>query len=152
MTKSINRYFLSVFALTALLFVAACGSAAAPDPGNTTETSNSTSEQPASVSTGDTKDTEMDQPKDQGATPAEGTMDGTTQGTAQVATEGTTEGTRGGTTGRNYGRNYGKHRYRNRRRNNSRGLSRRRGSRNSAHQGHFPPFRGRGHWRPGSRD
>ena len=149
MTKSINRYFLSVFALTALLFVAACGSAAAPDPGNTTETSNSTSEQPASVSTGDTKDTEMDQPKDQGATPAEGTMDGTTQGTAQVATEGTTEGTRGGTTG---GRNYWKHRYRNRRRNNSRGLRRRRGSRNSAHQGHFPPFRGRGHWRPGSRD
>ena len=97
MTKSINRYFLSVFALTALLLVAACGSAAAPDPGNTTETSNSTSEQSASVSTGDTKDTKMDQPKDQGATPAEGTMDGTTQVTAQVATEGTTGGTTGGT-------------------------------------------------------
>ena len=148
MTKSINRYFLSVFALTALLFVAACGSAAAPDSGNTTETSNSTSEKPASVSTGDTKDTEMDQPKDQGATPAEGTMDGTTQGTAQVATEGTTEGNYG----KDYGRNKGKHRCRNRRRNKSRGLSRRRGSRKSAHQGHFPPFRGRGHWRPGSRD
>ena len=97
MTKSINRYFLSVFALAALVFLAACGPAAAPDPGNTTETSNSTSEQSASVSTGDTKDTEMDQPKDQGANPAEGTMDGTTQGTAQVATEGTTEGTTGGT-------------------------------------------------------
>ena len=103
MTKSINRYFLSVFALTALLLVAACGSAATPDPGNTTETSNSTSEQSASVSTGDTKDTEMDQPKDQGATPAEGTMDGTTQVTAQVATEGTTGGTTGGTAERTTG-------------------------------------------------
>ena len=103
MTKSMNRYFLSVFALAALLFVAACGSAAAPDPGNTTGTSNSTPEQSAAVSTGDTKGTEMDQPKDQGATPAEGTMDGTTQRSAQVATEGTTKGTTerttGGTTG-----------------------------------------------------
>ena len=93
MTKSINRYFLSVFALTALVFLAACGSAAAPDPGSTTEAPSSTLEQSASVSTGDTMDTEMDQPKDQSSNPAEGTTDGTAQGIAQVTTEGTAEGT-----------------------------------------------------------
>ena len=93
MTKSINRYFLSVFALTALVFLAACGSAAAPDPGSTTEAPSSTLEQSASVSTGDTKDTEMDQPKDQSSNSAEGTTDGTAQGIAQVTTEGTAEGT-----------------------------------------------------------
>ena len=102
MTKSINRCFLSLLALAALVFLAGCGSAAAPEPGNTTETSGSTSEQSGSISTGEESNAEMDQPKEQGSIPAEGATDGTTGGTGQVvsgeSSDGTAEGTTKGTT------------------------------------------------------
>ena len=61
MTKSLNRYLLLVSAMAALVFLAACGSAAAPDSRSAPEASNATSGQSSSASSDTKTDTQTDQ-------------------------------------------------------------------------------------------